>query len=120
MQNRFRTTSDVASGGYSNNGRLPNVYVSSGPSRGPFHHPILDTCKHCGREFAGYSYLSLHQRTCRARKRDLSALLEETKEFWESRKRQKLGSAAMTDETELHQPEVPETAFYTCVWPSSL
>ena len=56
---------------------------------GPSHAPT-DFCESCGRAFASYQYLVVHRRTCRPAKREISSLLDETKVFWESRKRRKI------------------------------
>jgi hypothetical protein len=49
-----------------------------------------DICEYCGRGFSAYPHLVFHQRTCKPAKRGLSSLLEETKQFWEARKRRKI------------------------------
>lgn len=54
------------------------------------HCPTIDRCEYCERSFSTYQHLSVHQRTCNPAKRGISSLLEETKEFWEAKKRRKV------------------------------
>ena len=67
-----------------------NTFYSS--TRSPYHHAVHPSfqCNNCGRAYSNPRHLDQHQRQCSNSKRDLSDLLEETKAFWESRKRRKV------------------------------
>ncbi|TEB36972.1 hypothetical protein FA13DRAFT_1787257 [Coprinellus micaceus] len=81
----------------------PNDNIFDGLQR--LEHSLsTNACEYCGRCFCDYSHLALHQRTCKPAKRGLSSLLEETKEFWEARKQQKIGSFANRDSASEVEP----------------
>ncbi|TEB15351.1 hypothetical protein FA13DRAFT_1721217 [Coprinellus micaceus] len=66
----------------------------------PLHfqaHSSSYCCDHCGKEYSALHHLEKHERSsCLLAKRNLSDLLEESKAYWESRKRRKVNCG--TDE----------------------
>ncbi|KAJ3533279.1 hypothetical protein NMY22_g7397 [Coprinellus aureogranulatus] len=63
---------------------------SLGPRRCPVKTLKSHSCQNCGKHYSTEHHLSVHQaRSCAQTKRTLSELLQETKSFWESRKRRR-------------------------------
>ena len=92
-----------------------NTFYSS--TRSPYYHPIHPSfqCDNCGKTYTSPRHLDQHQRQCQRSKRTLSDLLEETKEFWQSRKRRRTG-AGRDDPVYMneHPDESPPGADGTC------
>ena len=65
-----------------------NIYSAS---RRPYDHGQFDprVCSECGKKYSTSQRLDIHQRECRDSQSDLSGLLQETKLFWETRKKRR-------------------------------
>ena len=68
---------------------LPDVLR---PERDFYEHPrrISYSCDTCPRTYLTPHHLALHARSCDSNKRKVSQLLEQSKDFWEMRKRRRL------------------------------
>ena len=70
-------------------------------TRHPYEHPthLVYSCDQCNKEFSLIHNLNKHQRLgCVQTKRSLSQLLEDTKTFWESRKKGRLTTTETSSE----------------------
>jgi hypothetical protein len=56
-------------------------------------------CQGCGKTYATLHHLTSHERVCFSNKRHLSNLLQESKVFWEARKKRRLGEAQSGEES---------------------
>lgn len=69
-----------------------------------YEHPqnVVYACEACGKAYAAPHHLAGHERSCASNKRSIDSILQESKAFWESRKKRRLEKQSM-------QPEmVPE------------
>ncbi|KAJ3521207.1 hypothetical protein NMY22_g12407 [Coprinellus aureogranulatus] len=78
----------------------------SADSNHPYHQaiPLSHRCEGCGKEYATSHHLNHHQQSCHSTKRTLSILLNETRSFWESRKRRKLNNQSTASREDILGP----------------
>ncbi|KAF6742788.1 hypothetical protein DFP72DRAFT_859930 [Ephemerocybe angulata] len=58
-------------------------------------------CENCGKNYSQLWRLDLHQRSCTTSKRGLSYLLEDTREYWETKKRLRLEASHRAEVSEM-------------------
>ncbi|TEB19263.1 hypothetical protein FA13DRAFT_1719017 [Coprinellus micaceus] len=61
-------------------------------TRNAYEHPTHSTsccCPQCGKVYSTYHHLAAHERACTLSRQNLSELLEQTKEFWEMKRRKR-------------------------------
>ncbi|KAJ3520920.1 hypothetical protein NMY22_g12533 [Coprinellus aureogranulatus] len=76
------------------------------PEREPYEHPrrVQYACSTCGKSYAAPQHLSIHERDCDGNKRKVDGMLEESRLFWEMRKKRRLERLA-GEASRLHPPD---------------